>query len=117
MQWPGGAVGPAFDPLGAQPPPNGDYDDDYKLTLKERDVPEGSFYNVGVSERKVAAATGFKYAPTTSCTAPQSISAPIRAPYWVSFAQLNAGVVSRNISLFAIHGPKTPEGSAAISKS
>lgn len=107
-QWPGG-TGPAFDPAAPPVPPRVAYAAPFRDYLPNRLVPAG-LPNAGINERRLAAATEFTYRPGHATQAGNAINyGSRRAPYWVTFAQVNFGVVPpavlRTFSLFAIHSP------------
>jgi len=106
-------VGPWFWPGGNGPSRNAaapaDYPQPFRDGLPDTDIPAG-LPNAGVSERKVAAATGFTYrVGHAQAGQPINYAANVRTPYWVKLAEVNYGqnppVVGRTFSLFAIHGP------------
>ncbi|MCB1656488.1 MAG: hypothetical protein KDI41_22185 [Pseudomonadales bacterium] len=109
-QWPGG-VGPAFDPAGMGPPPVAAYPAPFVAPIVANAVvAAGAAHNVGIAQSRLAAATGFTYAAALAPALAGPINfGGVRAPYWVSFAELGVGPaprpVARNISLFCIHSP------------
>jgi hypothetical protein len=105
-QWPGGN-GPAFDPNAAFAPANANYPARYNARLPNRNIPGGA-PNAGISERRVAAATGFTLAAGLVGAGNAINYYGLRPPYLATFAELNGmGALVRNISLFAIHAPAT----------
>lgn len=111
--WPGG-VGPATAPAAMGPPPVA-YAAPFGALLPGTAAPVGGA-NAGTPQNRLAAATDFTFAAAHANAGAAAAFGTMRAPYWVSFAELTAGglPVARNISLFCIHSPASAVAGAYL---
>lgn len=103
--WPGGGGGTA-QPAGGMA---ANYPMTYNNGVGNRVVPMGALNNVGANERQLAARVEFTYAANQGINAGNAINyGNQRAPYMVSFVEMDNNMppnVVRNFSLFGIHAP------------
>ncbi|HEX8127530.1 MAG TPA: hypothetical protein VF527_00285 [Pyrinomonadaceae bacterium] len=102
--WPGGA-GATAQPAGGM---SGAYPPALTAVVGARNVPANALQNVGVAENQCAARVDFTYNANNVANAGNAIPYVGRAPYMVTFAEMNAAmppVVTRNITIFAVHSP------------
>ncbi len=102
--WPGGGAGAVTQ--------NGGMSANYGAPFNNaittgRNVPANSLHNVGRAENQCAASVTYTYNNTVApFLQGQQVIMFTRAPYHVTFAEVNGGgVVQRNLSLFAVHSP------------
>ena len=117
--WPGG-VGPAVAPPAPGvvwvAPATVAYAPPFGALLPVAAAPVGGA-NAGTAQNELAAVTDFNFAaahPNAGAAVPFGA---MRAPYWVSFAEMPGGAlpIVRNISLFCIHSPANAGAGAYLS--
>jgi len=112
--WPGGVGATAQPPGGA----TGAYPAALTAVVGARVVPANSLQNVGVNENRCAARVDFTYNANNAANAGNAIVYAGRAPYMVTFAEMDNAMppaLTRNLTIFAVHSPaKNPFAGAYL---